>query len=155
MDEMVQTLLMTTNSREPSTRLLRVLLIAAAVSTTVHYTHNFVFADDYPPVSPLFPSSTAYRVGIAVFYPLLTALAVRGYVLYAGGQTRTALPFLAAYSMLGFTSIFHFVGGVPSIPPFFMATIFTDFVTGAAIMWFVVVADRQQRKSHRQVRVRT
>ena len=128
------------------------ILIAGFASTTLHYPHNFIYADDYPPVFPFFPNSLAYRVGILVFYPLLTAAAVHGYRLYASGRTRNALPFLGAYSLLGFTSPFYFVGGVPDIPAFFFATIFTDGITGALVIWFAWRADRWNRSRPRDGR---
>jgi len=76
---------------------------------------------------------------------LLTVAAIWGYRLYAKRRIWNALPLLGAYSLLGLTSPLHFVGGVPDIPPFFMTTIFTDGLTGAAVLWFVFTANRHQR----------
>ena len=58
--------------------LLRLLLAAAIASSAIHYTHNFVMASMYPPLPPLFPNATAFRIGIAVTWPLLTGLALWG-----------------------------------------------------------------------------
>ncbi|MBY6312310.1 MULTISPECIES: hypothetical protein [Nocardiaceae] len=128
--------------------LLGAIMAWNVVSTTLHYTHNFLMAEDYPPVSPFFPNATAYRVGIAVFWPLLTALGIWAFRRYRSGRFRGVASALIAYAMLGFTSPGHFFGGVPDIPPFFMATIFTDFLGGAALLAFaahLIVGGRRVR----------
>lgn len=116
---------------------LRLIIVFNLLSTAVHYTHNFVMAECYPAVFP-FVNATAYRVGIIVFWPLLTALGLRGYRLYKEGNTRRSRPLLVAYAMLGFTTLGHFWGGNPDIPPFFYATLFTDFLAGSALLAFVI-----------------
>ena len=47
------------------------------------------------------------------------------------------------YSILGISTIGHFLGASPDIPAFFFATIFTDFFTGAAMLAFGVATLRQ------------
>lgn len=84
-----------------------------------------------------FVDATAYRVGIVVFWPLLTALGLWGYRLYEAGETWRPRLLLAVYSLLGLTTLGHFFGGNPDIPPFFYATLFTDFLAGAALLVFV------------------
>lgn len=116
--------------------LLRLLLAAAITSTAIHYTHNFVMAGMYPPLPPLFPNALAFRVGIAVAWPMLTGFALWGYAQYVAGNLRPAGWAFVVYSVLGASTIGHFLGPSPDIPVFFFVTIFTDFLTGTAILVF-------------------
>ncbi len=122
--------------QRPGVAALRVIIAFNLLSTSVHYAHNFVMAGCYPTVFP-FVNATAYQVGIVIFWPLLTALGLRGYRLYKEGETRRPRHLLVAYAMLGFTTLGHFLGGNPDIPPFFYATLFTDFLAGSALLAFV------------------
>lgn len=127
----------------PHLALLRVLLAAAIVSSAIHYTHNFVMASMYPPLPPMFPNALAFRIGIAIAWPLLTGLALWGYTRYVAGQTRSAGWAFIAYSVLGISTIGHFLGPSPEIPAFFFVTIFTDFLTGTAMLVFGLTTLRQ------------
>jgi hypothetical protein len=131
------------NPEHPGVAALRVIIACNLLSTAVHYTHNFLMADMYPPVPVVFPTALSYQIGIAIFWPLLTALGLWGYRLYREGNTRRSRPLLAAYAMLGFTTLGHFLGGNPGIPPFFYATLFTDFLAGSALLAFVAWTFRQ------------
>ena len=122
--------------------MLRVLLGLAIASTATHYSHNFVMAEMYPPLPPLFPNELAFRVGIAVAWPLLTAVALWGYGQYVDGHMRRAGWAFIAYSPLGITTVGHFLGGNPDIPTFFYVTIFTDFLTGVAMLIFGIATLR-------------
>jgi hypothetical protein len=117
-------------------RLLRVLLGLEIASTAIHYTHNFVMADMYPPLPPLFPTALAFQIGIAVAWPPFTALGLWGYGQYKAGERQRAGWALVVYSVAGISTIGHFLGPMPEIPPFFMVTIFTDFLSGAAMLAF-------------------
>jgi hypothetical protein len=128
--------------QRPGVAALRVIIAFNLLSTSLHYTHNFVMAKCYPTVFP-FVNATAYQVGIIIFWPLLTALGLRGYQLYKAGETRRPRRMLAAYSLLGLTTLGHFFGGNPDIPPFFYATLFTDFLAGSALLAFVAWTFRQ------------
>ena len=128
--------------QRPGVRALGTIVVFNLLSTSLHYTHNFVMAGCYPTVFP-FVNATAYRVGIVVFWPLLTAIGLHGYRLYKAGETRRPRRMLAAYSLLGLTTLGHFFGGNPDIPPFFYATLFTDFLAGAALLGFVAWTFRQ------------
>ena len=124
------------SARAPQQRLLAVLIALGILSTAVHYAHNFAMADCYPPIG--WVDARAFRIGIVVFWPLCTASALLGYRLYAQGRDRAAQLALLAYTPLGLTTPLHFLGGTPDIPPFFMATIFTDFLTSFAILAFAL-----------------
>jgi hypothetical protein len=111
---------------------LRVILAFSVLSTAAHYSHNFVEIDSYP------GGGTAQQVLILLSWPLLTAIGLYGYRLYASGRHREAHVCLSIYSLAGLVTPGHFLAGEPDIPAFFYATIFTDFVAGAAIVAFVV-----------------
>ncbi|MBY4226743.1 hypothetical protein [Rhodococcus sp. 06-1460-1B] len=129
---------MTRRPPPQSVTVLAALIAFNVVSTTIHYTHNFVMADDYPPVI-FFPNSLAYQIGIVIFYPLLTGLGIWGFTRYRAGRMRHVATALIAYAMLGFTSPGHFFGGIPDVPAFFMATIATDFGGGLALLVFAAL----------------
>jgi hypothetical protein len=125
---------------------LRLMIGFSLISTTLHYTHNFIRAADYPPVEPLLPDVPAYRIGIIVAWPVLTGLGIWGYRRFREGRWREAALAELAYAMLGFTSILHYLGGVPQIPLFFTITMFTDFLAGSLLIGFAVWAFREDRR---------
>ena len=134
-------------ARAPGQRLLAVLIGLGILSTALHYAHNFAMADCYPPIG--WVDTPDYRIGIAVFWPLCTASALLGYRLYAQGRERAAQLALLAYVPLGLTTPLHFLGGTPDIPPFFMATIFTDFLTALSILLFALWIGRRAEERPR------
>ena len=111
---------------------LRVILGFSILSTAAHYAHNFVRMDDYPGGGP------AVKVAIVLSWPVLTAVGLYGYRLYAAGRFREARICLLLYAPLGLLTPAHFLYGNPDIPAFFYATIFTDGVAGLAVVGFVV-----------------
>jgi hypothetical protein len=119
--------------------LLKWLIGFSIVSTGLHYTHNFAQIDQYPggPVS-----DTATQVAILVSWPLFTAVGLLGYRLYSQGRYSTAHVCLASYSLLGLTTLGHFLSGNPDIPLFFYVTILTDGLAGASILAFTIWSAR-------------
>ena len=122
-----------------STRALGVILGFGILSTGAHYAHNFVRMDDYPGGGP------AVKVAILLSWPLLTAIGVHGYRLYADGRFREAHICLLLYAPLGLLTPAHFLYGEPDIPAFFYATIFTDGIAGLAMVGFVVWSARRRQ----------
>ena len=118
----------------------RAILIFGTVSTALHYTHNFVAVDSYPG-----GGHTAVRVGIVVLWPLLTAVGWYGLRLYRAGRLYPAHVCFAAWSLLGISTLGHFLYGSPHIPPLFYATLFTDALSGFAMLAFIVVSARSAR----------
>lgn len=125
------------------TRLLRVLVAFAVLSTAAHFTHNFVEADSYP--DGLVGSGTV-RVAILVSWPLFTAIGLAGLRLYARGSYEGAHASLVTYAFLPLTTPGHFLDGSPDIPRFWFATIFTDALAGIALIAFVIVSARRLRR---------
>lgn len=65
-----------------------------------------------------------------------------GRVALAMDRPHAALLFIV-YSVLGISTIGHFLGPSPEIPAFFFVTIFTDFLTGTAMLLFGLATLRQ------------
>jgi hypothetical protein len=120
--------------------LARAILVFGTASTALHYTHNFVAVDSYPG-----GGRTTVRVGIVVLWPLLTAVGWYGLRLYREGRLYPAHICFAAWSLLGISTLGHFLYGTPDVPAFFYATIFTDALSGFAMLAFVVVSARSAR----------
>jgi hypothetical protein len=112
-------------------RELRLILAFSILSTAAHYSHNFFEIDSYP------GGGTGQQVLILLSWPLLTAIGLYGYRLYASGRHREAHACLLVYSLAGLVTPGHFLTGEPDIPAFFYATIFTDFIAGVALVAFV------------------
>jgi hypothetical protein len=110
---------------------LRGILAFSILSTACHYSHNFVEMDSYPGGGPV------TQVLIVLSWPILTAIGLYGYRLYVQGRYRDAYGHLLIYSLTGLITPLHFVYGSPDIPPFWDATISTDFLAGSAIIAFV------------------
>jgi hypothetical protein len=103
-------------------------------STAIHYTHNFVEIDQYPPSGVV--GNGFVQGAILLSWPLLTAIGLIGYRAYARRRYPTAHACLVTYSFLGLVTVGHFLNGVPDIAPVFFATIFTDGLAGLALVAF-------------------
>jgi peptidoglycan/LPS O-acetylase OafA/YrhL len=114
---------------------LKVILAAEILSTAIHYTHNFVDVSHYPGPKDLY---TVTRVAIVIAWPLLTGIGLMGYRRYREQRYREARVCLAVYSVTGIVTLGHFIYGNPKIPAPFYATLFTDFLTGLAVLCFAL-----------------
>ena len=126
-------------TRDRDLAVLRGILAFAILSTGLHFTHNFVELDSYP---EFLVSNEVIELLIPITWPLYTALALLGYRWYARGRVRPARVALVAYGLFVMTSLLHFAGGTPDVPPFWFATIFTDALGGLAVIAFVVRSAR-------------
>ena len=117
---------------------LRAILAFSLLTTTLHYSHNVIRAADYPQTPGL--PVVAAQIVVAFGWMLFTTFGVLGYRAYLGGRYPRALAFLLVYSLSGLASAGHFLVGVPQIPAFWFATIFTDAVAALALWGFVTWA---------------
>ena len=131
---------MDADTRARSLTVLRWILAFSIASTGLHYTHNFFEIDRYPDG---LVSGAVVQAAIVVAWPLLTAIGLLGYRLYAQGRFSHAHACLLAYSFTGISTLGHFVYGSPDIPAFFYATIFTDGLTGFAVLAFTLWSVRR------------
>jgi hypothetical protein len=114
---------------------LGALVVACMISTAAHYTHNYRHIEHYPQSDLI--SNSMIKLAIVIAWPVLTAVGVIAFWLYAQRRYIAAYPLLVLYSLLGIVTLGHFAFGSPHIPPFWYATIFTDAVLGIAILAFV------------------
>ena len=124
--------------REKGLTPLRVILGFSLLSTTIHYAHNAIRVEDYPQL-PGIPALAA-GIAVAVVWVLLTTFGWFGYRAYLEGRYPRALAFLLVYSLAGIVTLGHFLTGIPRIPAFFFATIFTDAAAGLALWAFLTWA---------------
>jgi hypothetical protein len=117
---------------------LRVILGFSLLSTTLHYAHNAIRYADYPQLPGVSPLVGGIVVAFA--WVLLTASGGLGYRAYRRGRYPRALAFLLVYSLAGLITLGHFLTGVPRIPAFWFATIFTDAAAGLALWVFLTWA---------------
>ena len=115
---------------------LAVLLAYSILSTGLHYTHNVVAIDRYPPL-PGVPTWVS-QVVIGAAWPVLTAVGILAYRMHGAGELWRARGWLLVYSLTGIVTLGHFLVGVPDIPPFWFATIYTDASAGLLCWVFVV-----------------
>jgi hypothetical protein len=133
---------MDTDAHRRSQSVLKWILAASIVSTGLHYTHNFIEIDNYPDG---LVSGAVVQAAILVAWPLLTAIGLLGYRLYAQGRFAHAHACLLTYSFTGISTLGHFIYGSPDIPAFFYATIFTDGLAGFAVLGFTLWSVSQVR----------
>ncbi|AXB48807.1 hypothetical protein A4R43_26320 [Amycolatopsis albispora] len=111
------------------------MLLGSLLTTGLHYAHNTIRAEDYPPVEGLSLLATRFLVGGGWF--LFAAFAVLAFVAYRRRRYWAANAYLLVFSLSGLASLGHFFFGVPAIPAFWFATIFTDVLSSLVIWAFV------------------
>jgi hypothetical protein len=112
--------------------LFRVLLVGV-VLTTVHYTDNYLYFDEYPQPASL------RRWHVYAGWLVLTAVGLAGYRLYAAGHELPAYVCLVVYSYTGLSSLGHYLYG--ALEEFSVKQhifILVDGLAGAAVIAFVV-----------------
>ena len=122
-------------------RALRRVLLASVVLTTIHYTDNYLYFDEYPQPASLRP----WQVYTA--WILLVAVGAAGYALYRRGQTAAAYVCLVVYSYTGLSSLGHYLyGSLDEFSAKQHAFILVDGFTGAAVIAFVVWSALTRRR---------
>jgi hypothetical protein len=114
---------------------LQIILLAAVLSSIVHYTDNTIRFDSYPQDDPELVS----RPMIPVSWVLFTAFGALGYVLFRRNRWWAAAACLAVYSISGLISPLHYLYG--SLSEFDVAQhvfILTDGIAGLAVLGFAV-----------------
>lgn len=109
------------------------VLVAGIVLTTVHYTDNYLYFDEYPQPASL------RRWQVWAAWLLLTAVGLAGYRLYAAGHEVPAYVCFVVYSYTGLSSLGHyFYGGLGDFSVKQHAGILLDGASGSAVIAFVV-----------------
>lgn len=121
------------NERSKPQSILLLLLIAAIVSTTIHYADNAISFDKYPQGGGV----TAEIV--ALTWLLLTPVGILGYLLYRDGRFFPAYFALAVYSFLGVSTPWHYTeANFADFALWRNVSILIDGITGGAIAGFVL-----------------
>jgi hypothetical protein len=115
---------------------LRIVLVFSLVSTALHYAHNIIAVERYPGFTGISHSVT--QVSVAVGWLLFTGFGLLGYRRYLRRRYWPSFAFLLVYSISGLVTMGHFLVGVPDVPAFWFATIFTDVLAAVAVWVFVV-----------------
>ncbi|QFU85845.1 hypothetical protein [Amycolatopsis sp. YIM 10] len=120
---------------ERGQKILRWVLLGSLLTTGLHYAHNTIRAQDYPPVEGLILLATRILVGGGWF--VFATFAVLAFLAYGRRRYWAANAYLLVFSLSGLASLGHFFFGVPDIPAFWFATIFTDVLSSLAVWAFV------------------
>ena len=121
---------------------MRAVLLAAIVSSVIHYTDNYVNLEDYPQ-----PHWINHAV-IPSAWALFTAFGIAGYLLYRRGRLVPAGLCLLVYSYTGLSSLGHYrFGPLSDFTPKMHIGILLDGVTGAAvfIVGVLLIVSRMRR----------
>jgi hypothetical protein len=118
---------------ERANTVLQVILVAAVVSSVIHYTDNTIRFDQYPQNEP----ALITRPMIPVSWLAFTAFAIWGYVLYRRERWEAAAACLAVYSVSGLISPLHYTAApLGEFDAFQHLLIVTDALTGVATVAF-------------------
>ena len=126
---------------KPTQKTLLILLLIYGAASLIHFIHNAEFLAEYPKL----PASWS-RAGVYLAWVALTAVGVCGWLLVAGGFSRTGLLILAVYAALGLDSLGHYV--VASISDHTLAmnlTIVLEVTTATLVLLEVIRQMLHQR----------
>ena len=112
--------------------LLKLLLIVSIISTSIHFTDNYLFIEQYP--------QPAWITAASIYqsWLILTAVGIAGYWLYKERKFWVGYVCLIIYSLTGLASPGHYLYG--SLSQFSLKMhllIWTDGLTGLAVLGFV------------------
>ena len=109
------------------------VLVASVVLTTIHYTDNYLYFDEYPQPESL------QRWHVYVAWLALTAVGIAGYALYERGYALPSYVCLVVYSYTGLSSLGHYLyGSLDEFTAKQHGFILVDGLSGAAVLSFVV-----------------
>lgn len=115
---------------------LRWIIAFTVLSTVLHYSHNAIAIQRYP--QPVDLDVWTSRAIVIVGWFVFSAAGVLGYRAYRARRYWAAQGWLAVYALIGIITMGHFLVGVPDVPGFWFATLFTDLFGGLAIWAFVI-----------------
>jgi hypothetical protein len=119
--------------RPPSERTVGIVVAATIVLTAFHFTDNIVNVDTYPRPESL--SGSFIQIAGLIFWPVMAAIGIAGYLAYRRGNLQLAHPFLIAFSSLGLISLLHFTSGSPDeLTTRGLISVVIDGVAGFAVL---------------------
>ena len=124
---------------------LLAIIILSIVITSIHYTDNAIFVNDYP--EPKWITTS----GVFISWGVMTLIGIIAYWLYSKRYLWLSYLFLGIYSITGLSSPTHYFYGAPSQFSFKMhAFIWADAIAGllivAFIIWSVLIAQEWSTK---------
>jgi hypothetical protein len=133
------------NGKKIRHTLLLILLIINVVSTSLHYTDNFLNNDKYPEPAWITPN------GVYISWIVLTLFGVAGYLLYVKNAFWIAYLCLGIYSITGISSTAHYF--FPATEPFSLkmnVLIWFDAIAGTSLLiftlWSALLLQEWQKK---------
>ena len=119
--------------------LLLKIIVISVIITSLHYTDNALFIDQYP------EPEWIKTYGVFLTWGIMSAIAFIAYFLYARKQYWGSYLLLTVYSITGLSSPIHYLyGKISDFSPKMHLLIWTDFIAGSLIVifiiWFSVVA---------------
>lgn len=113
-------------------KILKIILITSIISTSIHFTDNYFFIEQYPQPSWI----TAHSIYQS--WLILTAVGIAGYWLYKYQNFWLAYSCLLVYSFTGLASPGHyFYGNISQFSAKMNFFIWTDGLSGLAILGFI------------------
>ena len=119
-------------NQQSKTWLLSILIFNIAI-TSMHYTDNAIFLEDYPEPSWITTS------GVFISWVIMTSIAIMSYWLYARQNFWSSYLFLSIYSITGLSSPAHYLyGELSQFSVKMHAFIWSDVVAGLLVLGFVI-----------------
>jgi hypothetical protein len=85
-------------------RRLSLIMVVYGVTSLMHFAHNAVYLREYPRMPPWLTASGVWAAFVA-----LTAIGVLGYCVYRFRSRTVGVLLIAAYAVLGFGGLDHYV----------------------------------------------
>ena len=131
-------------NQQSKTWLLSILIFNIAI-TSMHYTDNAIFLEDYPEPSWITTS------GVFISWGIMTSIAIISYWLYAKQNFWSSYLFLSIYSITGLSSPTHYLyGELSQFSVKMHAFIWSDAIAGLLVVGFVtwsILIARQWRRT--------
>ena len=131
-------------NKHSQTWLLAVLIFSIAI-TSIHYTDNAIFVNEYP--EPEWFTTS----GVFITWIVMTAIGIMSYWLYSQQLFWLSYLFLGIYAGTGLSSPAHYLyGAISQFSLKMHALIWTDVIAGlsvvAFIVWSLLIAQEWRQK---------
>lgn len=121
------------DSKKTRQALLLILLVMNFVSTSLHYTDNFLDFDKYPSPAWITPK------GVYISWIALTLFGMTGYFLYSKTAFWAAYICLSIYSLTGISSLGHyFFPATEALSVKMNVFIWLDAIAGISLLSFTI-----------------
>ena len=119
-------------NQQSKTWLLAILIFSIAI-TSIHYTDNAIFVNEYP--EPEWITTP----GVFISWGVMTAIAIMSYLLYNKQYFWLSYLFLGIYSVTGLSSPTHYLYGALSQFSIKMHVfIWLDAIAGLSVVAFII-----------------